>query len=397
MRRSLTRATAACAAYALVLALGTVAPATADEEAPAATGGTAGFGERRVSGERSGEPGRTASTDGESRNPAGSDGPAAADGSPIPVRSGVGRTEIESSLWTYVDRASPDRSHGGTETTSVGTGRLAWDRVYTRRALFRFPVELGPGTVVDSAVLRTRVVWSYDCDNDSFVRLHRVDPFDDGTTWNDQPEARALLDTRRIRGGRAACPVSGGVEFDVTEAYQWAVDNGEPHIHLRLGERDESGTTAWRRFDVGDDPPVLVVDHATRRTPGTASGPTGPPGDSWDGAANTGPPGDRSAVHDGGSPDLSPTRSAGGHAPADPAVPGTGGADDVRLQGLVPVGRLPSGGERIRSRWGEWTDRSTAPGGRRRQDGDTVPMARGPPVATTVGDRSPVDRPRGPG
>ncbi|MFD6949481.1 MULTISPECIES: DNRLRE domain-containing protein [unclassified Nocardiopsis] len=397
MRRSLTRATAVCAAYALVVSLGGAAPAAADEEASAAIDGAAVSEGRGAPGERSGEPGRTASVEGGPRDPAGSDGPSVADGSPAPVRSGDGRTEAGSSLWTYVDRAFPDRFYGDAETASVGTGRLVWDRVYTRRALFRFPVALGPGTVVDSAVLRTEVVWSYDCDSDSSMQLHRVDPFDGGATWNDQPAVRALLDTRRVRGGRAACPVSDGVEFDVTEAYQWAVDNGEPHIHLRLGERDESGTTAWRRFDVADDPPVLVVDHSTPPAPGAASGPTGPPGDSRDGAADAGPPGGRAVVHGEGPPDLPLTRSAGGPALPGGTVPGAGGTDDVRVQGLVSVGRLRAGGERVRFQREERADRLTAPGGRRRQDGDAAPRARGPPSTTPVGDRTPVDRPRGTG
>ncbi|WP_223830611.1 DNRLRE domain-containing protein [Nocardiopsis quinghaiensis] len=370
------------------------APATADEEAPAATGGTAASGERGASGERSGEPGEYASADGGPSDATGPDVPSAADGSSAPVRSGGGRAEAESSLWTYVDRAFPDRSRGGAETASVGTGRLAWDRVYTRRALFRFPVELGPGTAVDSAVLRTEVVWSYDCVSDSFAQLHRVDPFDGGTTWNDQPTAHALLDTRRVRGGRAACPVSGGVEFDVTEAYQRAVDDGERHLHLRLAERDESGSTAWRRFDVEGDPPVLVVEHSTPRAPGTASELTGLPAGSRAGAADSGPSGERSAVHDEGSPGLAPHRSAGGPGLPGDTVPGTGGADDVRVHGLVSVGRLRTGGERVRFRRGERTDRPTAPVGRRRQDGDTVPRARGPPGIAPVGDRTPVHRPR---
>ncbi|WP_435113571.1 DNRLRE domain-containing protein [Nocardiopsis synnemataformans] len=391
MRRSLTRATAAWAAYALVLVLGTVAPATAHEKAPATTGGTSVPGEHGASGERSGEPRGAASDAGKPGDTIGPDDRSAAassatGGSPAPVRSGGGRTEVESSLWTYVDRTSPDRSHGGTETASVGTGRLVWDRVYTRRALFRFPVALGPGTVVDSAVLRTEVVWSYDCDSDSHVQLHRVDPFDDGTTWNDQPRARALLDTRRVRGGRAACPVSGGVEFDVTGAYQRAVDRGEPHIHLRLGERDETGTTAWRRFDVGANPPVLVVDHGTPQVLDTASGPNALREDPEEGAA----------VHGEDVADPAPPRSAEGLALSGLTAPGTR-EDDARVPGPVSADRPPNGGERIRSRQGERTDRPTAPDGQRRQGGDTPPRVRGPPVAAPVADRFPVRRPRGTG
>ncbi len=392
MRRSLSRATAACA---LALALGVAAPAAADaEESPSATGGTAVSGGRDASRERSGEPGRTARAEGETRDPTGSGATSADDGSSAPVRSGGARTEAESSLWTHVDRAFPDRPRDGAETASVGTGRLAWDRVYTRRALFRFPVSLEPGTAVDSAVLRTEAVWSYDCDGDAFLQVHRVDPFDAGTTWNDQPTARALLDTRRVRGGRAACPVGDGVEFDVTEAYQWAVDNAEPHLHLRLAERDESGSAAWRRFDVEDAPPVLVVDHGTPAVTGTDSAPTGLPGGSGDGAAGAGPSGERAAAQDEGSPGPSPDRSAGGPGLSGGTVPGDGTADDLRVQGLVAAGLFRSGGERVRFQWGERVGSPIAPCGRRRQDGATAPRARGPPATAPAGNRTPVHRPR---
>ncbi|MFD3684308.1 DNRLRE domain-containing protein [Nocardiopsis sp. NPDC058631] len=376
MRRSLTRATAACAAYALVISLGSVAPATADEKTPAAVDGTA------VSGERSGGPEETSFAEGVSAAPA---------------RSGAGRTETEISSWTYVDRAFPDRAYGDAEAASVGTGRLAWDRVYTRRALFRFPVASEPGTVVDSAVLRTEVAWSYDCDSDSFAQLHRVDPFDAGTTWNDQPTARALLDTRKVRGGQAACPVAGGVEFDVTEAYQWAVDNGKSHLHLRLGERDESGTTAWRRFDVEDSPPVLAVDHSTPQTPGTAPDPTGTVNGSPDGEATAGPTGDRAALQTGDSPNPSQPRTIEGPALSGDTVPGEGRADDARVHGLDAGVRRRTGGERIRSQRGERTDRPSAPGSHRQQGGIAAPKSRGPPVTTPVGDRTPVHRPQGTG
>ncbi|MGW8527688.1 DNRLRE domain-containing protein [Nocardiopsis sp. NPDC055824] len=387
MRRSLPRATTACAIFALVLSLLAAAPVAADDEAPAA-GGPVASGERGAREELSGARGSTDPADG-APGPTGSD----ADGPPEQVRSGGGRAEAGSSAWTYVDRAFPDRSYGGAETASVGTGRLAWDRVYTRRALFRFPVAPGPGAVVDSAVLRTEVVWSYDCDSTSYAQVHRVDPFHGGTTWNDQPEARALLDTRSITGGQTACPVDGGVEFDVTEAYRWAVDNGESHLHLRLGERDESGTAAWLRFDVGSAPPVLVVDHGAPRYPGKAVGPAGLTGSLPRGAADAGPAGDRAAVHDENSPVPSPDRSAGGPGLPGGTVPGVVGSHAARVPGPGAADRLRSGGGQVRPRRGERAVRPAAPRSRRPQGGGTSTPARGPPVRP-VGNRSPVHRPR---
>ena len=248
MRRPLARATAACTASALALSLWAAVPA-ADKETPAEVEGTT-LAEKRG-------------------NSAGHTGEHAKNLPSTPAHSDRTRTQAETSHWTYIDRAFPEQAYDGAETTSVGIGRLEWDRVYTRRALLRFPVELDPEAVVDSAVLRTGVSWSYDCHSRSHVQLHRVDPFGTGTTWNDQPTAQALLDTRSIQGGKGTCPDEDGVEFDATQAYQRAVDNGESHLHLRLKERDESGTTAWHRFRVADTPPVLVVDHTTPHTGAT--------------------------------------------------------------------------------------------------------------------------------
>lgn len=396
MRRSLIRATAVCATYALVLSLGGAATVTAGHKPSATTDGNA------VPGERAGDPGGTASADGGARTSAGSRGASSAGAAFASVRSDEGRVETESSLWTYVDHAFPDRSHHGAETTSVGTGRLDWDRVYTRRALFRFPLALGSDTVVDSAVLRAEVVWSYDCASDSSLQLHQVDPFRDGVTWNDQPTERALLDTREVRGGRAACPVNGGVEFDVTEAVQWAVNHGEPHVHLRLAEGDESGSTGWRRFDVEDDPPVLVVDHSTPRTPGTDSGPTTDlppdfPTDPRDGTADTGRSGDFDSVHGEVTPAPAPPRSAEGVEPFGVAASAPGRAAGVRVPSLDSDGRPRTGGDRARSQRGERADHPTAPDGHRQQVGDTVPKARGPPPAhRSEAGWSPVLRPREP-
>lgn len=386
MRRSLTRATAACVAYTLVLSMGVAAPAAADDDASAATGGTA------ASEQRSGEPGATPRGDGAEHDLTGSDSTSAADGTSAPARFGEGRSETESSLWTYVDLASPDSPHHGAEITSVGTGRLVWDRVYTRRALFRFPVESGPGAAVDSAVLRTEVAWSYDCHSDSFLELHRVDPFDGGTTWNDQPTARALLDTQRVRGGRAACPVSGGVEFDVTEAYQWAVDHGEPHIDLRLGERDESGTTAWLRFDVEDNPPVLAVDRSTPRVPDEGSDPTGTPNGSRYGAQGPAP-----ITFAGGhvpSGDTVPAGTdLGGSLPGN-ADPGVRGASDIRVQVPASSDRLRAGGGRVPDLRGEGAGSPSASHAHPQRDGAMDLRARGPPVRTPVRERTRVHRPR---
>ncbi|MCY9785220.1 LamG domain-containing protein [Nocardiopsis sp. EMB25] len=166
--------------------------------------------------------------------------------------------------WAYVDKAFPNQEYFNPSVESVGVGRIEWDRVYTRRALFQFTT-MGrtehENTIINSATLRTEVDWAYDCNSDSHVQLHRVDAFDSDTTWNNQPSARDHLDTQNVTGGWATCPASSGVEFDATDAYQWGLDNNKSHIYLRLKERDEAGTTAWRRFNIDTDPPVLVVDY----------------------------------------------------------------------------------------------------------------------------------------
>ena len=370
MRRSLTRATAVLVACTLALSLG---------------------------GADSGVPGKRASatTGAASAAPGESGGPARAARALTPGGAEGGRTEVGTSLWTHVDRAFPDLPHDGGETATVGTGSLVWDRAYTRRALFRFPVALDPDAVVDSAVLRAEVAWSYDCHSDSSVQVHRVDPFHAGTTWNDQPRTRALLDTQRVMGGRAACPVSGGVEFDVTEAYQRAVDNGESHIDVRLGERDESGTAAWLRFDVGNEPPVLAVDQSAPQAPGADADPTAVTGGPRYGAQ--------------ASPPLTST--------ADTAFSGATASEGTDREGVFPVStapevlsvsdirvQLPSSGDRLRAGMGRATalrrqraERPSASHAHRRRAGAVDLQARGPPLRAPVGERTLLPRPLGHG
>ncbi|WP_304451428.1 LamG-like jellyroll fold domain-containing protein [Nocardiopsis sp. YSL2] len=166
--------------------------------------------------------------------------------------------------WGYVDKAYPNQEYFNPTVDSVGVGRIEWDRVYTRRAFFQFTT-MGrtehSNTIIHSATLRTEVDWAYDCNSDSHIQLHRVDRFNSNTTWNNQPTTRTKQDEKNVTGGWATCPSSSGVEFDATNAYKWGLDNGEAYIYLRLKEKDESGTTAWRRFDTKDEPPVLVVDY----------------------------------------------------------------------------------------------------------------------------------------
>ncbi|MGW5877019.1 LamG-like jellyroll fold domain-containing protein [Nocardiopsis terrae] len=168
--------------------------------------------------------------------------------------------------WAFVDRAYPNQAYfNDSREDSVGVGRIEWDRVYTRRAFFQFTMmgrTMHPNTIINSATLRTEVDWAYSCNSNSYVQLQRVDAFNSKTTWNNQPSTRGgVLDTQNVTGGWATCPSTSGVEFDATDAYKWGLDNDASHIYLRLKERNESGTSAWRRFDVKDKPPVLVVDY----------------------------------------------------------------------------------------------------------------------------------------
>ncbi|WP_017582213.1 LamG-like jellyroll fold domain-containing protein [Nocardiopsis valliformis] len=168
--------------------------------------------------------------------------------------------------WAYVDRAYPNQPYfNPSDGRPVAVGRYSDPTgTWTRRAFFQFSVPARTrqsNTTIHSATLRTEVDWAYSCNSNSYVQLHRVDRFNSSTTWNNQPTTRTRQDTQNVKGGWATCPASSGVEFNATNAYQWGSDNAESYIYLRLKERDESGISAWRRFNVKDKPPVLVVDY----------------------------------------------------------------------------------------------------------------------------------------
>ncbi len=166
--------------------------------------------------------------------------------------------------WAYVDSAFPGQAYYNPKVDDVGIGRVEWDRTYTRRAFFQFTVMARtnhPNTIINSATLRTEIEWGWDCTSNAHIQLHRTDAFTNKTTWNNQPTTRTLQDTQNVKGGWATCPKSSGVEFDATNAYRWGVNNNASHIRLRLKERDERGTTAWRRVNTKKKPPVLVVNY----------------------------------------------------------------------------------------------------------------------------------------
>ncbi|MFV2197177.1 LamG domain-containing protein, partial [Nocardiopsis sp. LOL_012] len=167
--------------------------------------------------------------------------------------------------WAYVDAAYPNQEYFNRSIESVGIGRLSdASGTYTRRALFQFWVAgrtKQDTTTIHSATLRTEVTHGYTCNSNSYIELHRTDRFTGSTNWNNQPTARDHLDTQNVVGGWYECPLSTGTEFDATDAYQWGVDNNEEYIYLRLKERDENSNSAWRRIDIENDPPVLVVDY----------------------------------------------------------------------------------------------------------------------------------------
>ncbi|WP_431869402.1 LamG-like jellyroll fold domain-containing protein [Nocardiopsis eucommiae] len=166
--------------------------------------------------------------------------------------------------WAYVDSAFPGQAYYNPKVDDVGIGRVEWDRPYTRRAFFQFTVMARtnhPNTIINSATLRTEIEWGWDCTSNAHIQLHRTDAFTNKTTWSNQPTTRTLQDTQNVRGGWATCPKSSGVEFDATNAYRWGVNNNASHIRLRLKERDERGTTAWRRVNTKSKPPVLVVNY----------------------------------------------------------------------------------------------------------------------------------------
>ncbi|MBB5492967.1 LamG domain-containing protein [Nocardiopsis metallicus] len=167
--------------------------------------------------------------------------------------------------WAYVDATYPNAANFN-PSTSAGVGHYSGpEGTFTRRSFFQFTVMARtnhPNTIINSATLRTEVDWAYTCGSTAHIELQRVSAFNRNTTWNNQPATRGgVLDTQNVTDGWAACPSERGTEFDATSAYRWGVNNNASHIYLRLKGSNETSSSAWRRFDTSDNPPVLVVDY----------------------------------------------------------------------------------------------------------------------------------------
>ncbi|MET8291572.1 LamG domain-containing protein [Streptomyces sp. NPDC005132] len=125
---------------------------------------------------------------------------------------------------------------------------------YTERIYFQFSPKGLVGKKVLSATFRATESWSFTCDAE-WVDLDRTDNVSSSTTWSGRPAYLGTMASRNVSAGRGSlCSPSqpaAPVEFTgsgLTSAVGNLAAGKFARLTLMLAARDESDTSAWKRF-----------------------------------------------------------------------------------------------------------------------------------------------------
>jgi hypothetical protein len=125
---------------------------------------------------------------------------------------------------------------------------------YTERLYFQFSPSNLAGKKVLSATFRATETWSFTCDA-SWVDLERTGNISSSTSWSGRPSYIGMMASRDVSAGRgSACSPSqpaAPIEFSgsgLTNAVDDFAAGKFSRLTLLLKARDESDTSAWKRF-----------------------------------------------------------------------------------------------------------------------------------------------------
>ncbi|MEU2419604.1 LamG-like jellyroll fold domain-containing protein [Streptomyces sp. NPDC007851] len=125
---------------------------------------------------------------------------------------------------------------------------------YTERLYFQFSPSGLAGKKVLSATFRATESWSFTCDA-RWVDLERTSNISSSTTWSNRPSYLGTMASRNVSAGRASlCGPSqpdAPIEFSgssLTSAVGDFAAGKFSRLTLLLKARDETDTSAWKRF-----------------------------------------------------------------------------------------------------------------------------------------------------
>ncbi|MFI6434367.1 LamG-like jellyroll fold domain-containing protein [Streptomyces sp. NPDC050759] len=178
---------------------------------------------------------------------------------PLYIDPSVG---LDQTAHTYLrsDGVSDFNWGNGSSNEGKGTGHCSsWNGYYcgpgyTERLYFQFSPSSLAGKKVLSATFRATESWSFTCDA-RWVDLERTGNISSSTTWSTRPSYLGMMASRDVSAGRSSlCDPSqppAPVEFSGSGLTSTVGDFAAgkfSRLTLLLKARDETDTSAWKRF-----------------------------------------------------------------------------------------------------------------------------------------------------
>lgn len=178
---------------------------------------------------------------------------------PLYIDPSVG---LDQTAHTYLrsDGVSDFNWGNGSNNEGKGTGHCSsWNGYYcgpgyTERLYFQFSPSSLAGKKVLSATFRATESWSFTCDA-RWVDLERTSNISSSTTWSTRPSYLGVMASRDVSAGRGSlCDPSqppAPIEFSGSSLTSTVGDFAAgkfSRLTLLLKARDESDTSAWKRF-----------------------------------------------------------------------------------------------------------------------------------------------------
>ncbi|WP_369222622.1 LamG-like jellyroll fold domain-containing protein [Streptomyces sp. R39] len=178
---------------------------------------------------------------------------------PLYIDPSVG---LDQTAHTYLrsDGVSDFNWGNGSNNEGKGTGHCSsWNGYYcgpgyTERLYFQFSPSSLAGKKVLSATFRATESWSFTCDA-RWVDLERTSNISSSTTWSTRPSYLGMMASRDVSAGRSSlCDPSqppAPIEFSgpsLTSAVGDLAAGKFSRLTLLLKARDETDTSAWKRF-----------------------------------------------------------------------------------------------------------------------------------------------------